>query len=164
MHLASGVRGASDRIGRLVPMFVMGTAVLAVAVPIAIAVHGRWALLPAMVGVCTALFLAGLGFSSITSALAPYAVTHPGDSPFQQPQRASSGAAAQGLVLVGSIAAAAPALWWGWLALTRDVSYAVPAMWAGIGGGVLVLVVGIAIGSAVFERRGSRLMEFAESA
>jgi ABC-2 type transport system permease protein len=164
MHLASGVRGASDRIGRLVPMFVMGVAVLAVAVPIAIAVNGRWALLPAMVGVCTALFLAGLGLSSITSALAPYAVSRPGDSPFQQPQRASSGVGSQGLVLLGSIVAAAPSAWWGWLALTRDASYAMASMWAGIGAGVLVLVAGIAIGSAVFERRGSRLMEFAESA
>lgn len=164
MHLASAVRGASDRIGRLVPMLLIGLPVLAVAVPVAIALHGRWALLPAMVGVCAALFLAGLGLSSITSALAPYAVTRPGDSPFQQPQRAGSGAGAQGLVLLGALAAAVPAGWWAWLALTRDVSYAMVSMWAGLAAGVLVLIVGVSVGSAVFERRGSRLMEFAESA
>jgi ABC-2 type transport system permease protein len=70
---------------------------------------------------------------------------------------------AQGLVLLGSIAAAGPALWWGWLALTRDVSFAMPSMWAGIGAGLAVLVLGVAVGAAVFQRRGSRLMEFAES-
>ncbi|GAA2068456.1 hypothetical protein [Microbacterium hatanonis] len=163
MHLASAVRGSSDRIGRLVPMLFVGVPILAIAIPVAVALHGRWALLPAMVGVCAALFLAGLGLSSITSALAPYAVSRPGDSPFQQPQRAGSGAMAQGLVLLGSILAAGPALWWGWLALTRDVSFAVPSMWAGIGAGVVVLVLGVTVGAAVFQRRGSRLMEFAES-
>ncbi|MFG6476365.1 hypothetical protein ACFXP7_08225 [Microbacterium sp. P06] len=164
MHLASAVRGVSDRIGRLVPVIVVGVPLLAVAVPVAIALHGRWALLPAMVGVCAALFLSGLGLSSITSALSPYAVSRPGDSPFQQPQRAGSGAGAQGLVLLGSLAAAAPALWWGWLALSRDISFASASMWAGIGAGFVVLILGVTIGSAVFQRRGSRLMEFAESA
>ncbi|MFG6401771.1 hypothetical protein [Microbacterium sp. P04] len=163
MHIASAVRGASDRVGRLVPILLIGIPMLAVAVPVAIAFHGRWSMLPALVGVCAALFLAGLGLSSISSALAPYAVSGPGDSPFQQPQRTSSGVMAQSLVLLGAIAASSPALWWGWLALTRDVSYASASLWAGIAAGVVVLVIGIAIGSAVFQRRGSRLMEFAES-
>jgi hypothetical protein len=37
------------------------------------------------------------------------------------------------------------------------------ALWGGLAIGVTVLVAGIAIGSSVFERRGGRLMEFAES-
>lgn len=164
MHLASAVRGVSDRVGRLVPILLIGLPVIAIGVPIAIAVHGRWSTLPALAGVCASLFLAGLGLSSISSALAPYAVTRPGDSPFQQPQRVSSGVVAQGLVLLGALAATAPALWWGWLALTDDPSYAFAAMWAGIGAGVVVLLIGVATGAAVFERRGGRLMEFAESA
>lgn len=164
MHLASAVRGVSDRVGRLVPVLLVALPVLAVGVPVAIAVHGHWSLLPAMVGVCASLFLSGLGFSSISSALAPYAVSRPGDSPFQQPQRSGSGAGAQGLVLLGALLVTVPALWWAWLALTRDVSYAMASMWAGIASGVVVLAVGVWIGSAVFQRRGSRLMEFAESA
>lgn len=164
MHIASGVRGVSDRLGRLVPVLLMALPVLAVAIPIVIAVHGRWALLPAMIGVCASLFLAALGLSSISSAVAPYPVTRPGDSPFQQPQRTGSGSAiAQGLVLVGTIVLSAPALWWGWLAVTRDIEYAMPALWGGLAIGVTVLGVGVAIGSAAFERRGGRLMEFAES-
>lgn len=164
MHLASAVRGVSDRVGRLVPILLIGLPVLAVGVPVAIALHGRWATLPALAGVCASLFLAGLGLSSISSAAAPYAVTRPGDSPFQQPQRVSSGVMAQALVLLGAIIATAPALWWGWLSLTVDPSYGWAAMWAGLAAGVLVLVIGVAAGSAVFERRGGKLMEFAESA
>ncbi|SFS07839.1 ABC-2 type transport system permease protein [Microbacterium sp. cf046] len=164
MHIASGVRGVSDRIGRLVPVLLIGIPLLAVLVPVAISLHGRWALLPAMVGVCTALFLSGLGLSSISSVVSPYAVSRPGESPFQQPQRTgAAGAIAQGMVMLGAIALSAPALWWAWIALTRDIEAATMALWGGVGIGLAVLIIGIAIGSAVFERRGGRLMEFAES-
>ena len=57
----------------------------------------------------------------------------------------------------------APALWWGWLALTRDIRYAEMALWGGVGTGLFVLIFGITIGSVVFRRRSGRIMEFAES-
>lgn len=165
MHIASGMRGLSDRLGRLVPVLLIGVPILAVAVPIAIAAHGRWSLLPALVGVCAALFLAGLGLSSVSSVLSPYAVSRPGDSPFQQPQRTGSGGViAPGGVLVGAVLAAAPAMWFGWQALTTGADDSAAALWSGIGAGVVVLVAGVAIGAALFERRGTALMEFAEAA
>lgn len=165
MHIASGVRGASDRIGRLIPVLLIGVPLMAVLVPVAVLLHGRWALLPAMVGVCASLFLTGLGLSSISSVVSPYAVSRPGESPFQQPQRTTAGGAiAQSTVMVGAVVLSAPALWWAWLALTDDIEAATMALWGGVAVGLTVLVIGIAIGSAVFERRGGRLMEFAESA
>lgn len=164
MHIASGMRGISDRIGRLVPVLVIGIPLLAVAVPVAISLHGRWALLPAMVGVCASLFLSGLGFSSISSVVAPYAVSRPGESPFQQPQRTTStGAVAQGLVMLGAVVVSAPALWCAWIALSRDVEAASLALWAGLATGIGFLIIGVTAGSLVFRRRGGRLMEFAES-
>ncbi|KAA9110294.1 hypothetical protein [Microbacterium rhizomatis] len=164
MHVASGVKGVSDRVGRLVPILLIAVPVLAVAIPLAVLVHGRWAMLPAMVGVCAALFLSGLGLSSISSVVSPYAVARPGDSPFQQPQRAGSASAlAQGLVLVGAIVLSAPAFWWAWLALTVDVDAAITALWVGAGIGLGALVIGVVIGSVAFRRSGARLMEFAES-
>ncbi|MET0779975.1 MAG: hypothetical protein ABWZ16_00470 [Microbacterium sp.] len=164
MHIASGVRGVSDRVGRLVPVLLIGIPLLAVAIPVAISLHGRWALLPAMVGVCASLFLTALGLSSISSVVSPYAVSRPGESPFQQPQRTgAAGAITQATVMLGAIVLSAPALWWGWLALTSDIEAATMALWGGLAVGVAVLISGIAIGSAVFERRGGRLMEFAES-
>ncbi len=74
------------------PVLLIGIPILAVTLPLAVVAHGRWAIFPAMVGVCAALFLAGLGLSSISSVVAPYAVSRPGDSPFQQPQRTGSAA------------------------------------------------------------------------
>lgn len=164
MHIASGIRGSADRIGRLIPVVLIGVPTLAIAIPIAVAFHGRWAVLPAMVGVCVALFLSGLGLSSIASVVAPYAVTRPGESPFQQPQRTgSSGAIAQGLVLLGAVALSGPSLWWAWIAVTSDIDAAMLSLWAGLVVGVVVLAAGIAIGSDALTRRGQRLMEFAES-
>jgi ABC-2 type transport system permease protein len=164
MHIASGLRGVSDRVGRLVPVLLIGIPFLAILIPVAVSLHGRWALLPAMVGVCAALFLCGLGLSSISSVVAPYAASRPGESPFQHPPRTGAGSAiAQATVMLGAIALSAPALWWGWLAATGETEAATMALWGGLGIGLLVLIVGIAIGSAVFERRGGRLMEFAES-
>jgi ABC-2 type transport system permease protein len=164
MHIASGVRGLSDRVGRLVPVVLIAVPLLAVAIPLAVAMHGRWAFAPALVGVCAALFLSGLGLSSIASVVSPYAVSRPGDSPFQQPQRTGSGGVvAQGAVMIGALAAASPAIWFAWQALASDTADAFLALWAGLAAGVVVLLAGIAIGAAQFERRGTRLMEFAEA-
>jgi ABC-2 type transport system permease protein len=165
LHIASGVRGLSDRVGRLVPVMLIGIPTLAVTIPLVISLHGRWAMLPALVGVCAALFLGGMGLSSIASVVAPYPVSGPDQSPFQQPERVGASAAvSQAAVLLGALLVAAPALWWGWLAATDDIGYAVGALWGGIGLGVIVLAGGVAIGAHEFERRGTRIMEFAESA
>ncbi|MBY0687850.1 hypothetical protein K5S26_04765 [Microbacterium marinilacus] len=162
LHIASGVRGIADRMGRLVPVLVIAVPVLAVAIPVATAAYGRWAALPAIVGVAVSLFLAGLGLSSVASVVAPYAVSRPGDSPFQQPQRSeSSGVAAQAVVMIGALLLSAPALWLGWLTVTDDIGRAFATMWTGIGIGAGVLVVGLLLGAWLFERRDVRIMEFA---
>ncbi|WP_425836458.1 hypothetical protein [Microbacterium sp. PA5] len=163
MHVASAVRGAADRLGRLVPVTLIAVPLLAIAVPVTVGMHGRWALLPAMVGVCASLFLSGLGLSSLSSVLAPYPASRPGDGPFQQPQR-TGGALAQGAVLVGTLVVSAPALWWGWLTLGGDDEAAWSAFWGGLAIGASVLTAGVLLGGWFFERRGGRLMEFVESA
>lgn len=162
MHVASGVRGISDRVGRLVPITLIAVPVLAIAIPIAVHLTGRWALLPAFVGAAAALFLSGLGLSSISSVVAPYAVSRPGDSPFKQPQRTGSGGVlSQGLVMFGTVALSAPTLWWAWRAASEDVGYAPAVLWGGVATGLLVLGLGLTVGSLVFRSRGARLMEFA---
>lgn len=165
MHVASNVRGVSDRVGRLAPILLFATPVLAIALLFSVAVHGSWDILPAMIGVCASLFLSGLGLSSIASVVAPYAVTRPGDSPFRQPQRTgSTGVVAQGVVLLGSIVASAPALLWTWRAIMGAADAALLALGLGLGIGLAVLGIGIAVGGALFRRRGGRLLELAEAA
>ncbi len=164
MHVASGARGVADRVGRLVPVLLIALPLLAVLVPVTAALYDRWAIMPALVGVTAALFLSGLGLSSIASVVAPYPVSLPGDSPFQQPQRpGSAGFVSQALVMIGTLAVSAPALWWGWMTISDDIRWAETALWGGIAIGLGVLIAGIAIGAVVFDRRGARLMEFAET-
>lgn len=163
MHVVSGVRGVADRLGRLVPILVVSVVMLAIAIPIGVSIFDRWAILPAVIGVAGSLLFTGLGLSSIASAVAPYAVTRPGDSPFQQPQRAGSGVASQGLVLVGAIVLSMPALWLGWLSLTDSIDHAGATMWVGLGTGFVVFVGGILIGAYAFDTRATKLMEFAET-
>ena len=162
LHISSAVRGASDRVGRLVPLLLVALPLLAIAIPVGVGVHGDWAVLPAMIGVCAALLLSGLGLSSIASVVAPYAVARHGDSPFQQPQR-TGGGVAQGAVLVGSILASTPTLWWGWRFLQEDADAQWWTLAVGVGTGMVVLVAGILIGGLLFDRRGDRLMAFAET-
>lgn len=162
MHISSAVRGGSDRIGRLVPVTFIAVPLLAISIPIATSLHGRWFLQPALIGVCASLFLCGLGLSSISSVVAPYAASRPGDGPFEQPQR-NGGGMTQAMVLFGAIVLSAPALWWGWQALSGDSEAVWTALWGGIGIGLGVLIVGLVIGGFVFQRSGGRLMEFAES-
>ncbi|WP_307452486.1 MULTISPECIES: hypothetical protein [Microbacterium] len=164
MHIASGVRGIPDRVGRLIPVLLIGIPILAVSLPLAIVAHGRWAIFPAMVGVCAALFLGGLGLSSISSVVAPYAVSRPGDSPFQQPQRTGSGGVvAQGLVMLGALLTALPAAWLTWQAIDGDTIDSMLALWVGVGTGGFVLLAGIGLGAVIYESRATRLMEFAEA-
>src|SRR5690606_21371035 len=99
----------------------------------------------------------------IASAVSPYAVARPGDSPFQQPQHSGGGGLAQGLVLLGALLVSAPVLWWAWLAIIDGSGSATLALWSGLGIGTVVLVLGVLIGAAAFRRRDVRIMEFAES-
>lgn len=164
MHIASGVRGLSDRMGRLVPVVVGGVPMLVVVIAISFALDGRPEVVPVMIGVCASLLLSGLGLSSISSAAAPYPVPPPGVSPFQQPQRTTAlGAIAQTAVMLGAVALSAPAMWWAWQGLHGDAHAATAALWSGIAIGGVVLLTGILIGAAVFSRGGGRLMEFVES-
>lgn len=162
LHVSSAVRGASDRAGRLIPLLLVALLLLAIAIPLGIGIHGDWAALPAMVGVCSALLFSGLGLSSLSSVIAPYAVARHGDSPFQQPQR-TGGGLAQGAVLFGALVAASPALWWAWRYLSGEPDAQWWALGVGAGVGVMVLAAGILIGGAMFDRRGDRLMAFAET-
>lgn len=164
IHFAADVRGSADRVGRLVPALLIGLPVLAVLIPVAVVLNGSWSTLPLLIGTCAALYFSGLGLSSISSALAPYPVTLPGDSPLRQPERAGAvSVLSPALVLVGALLCAVPILGFAGMALMGDRFSADLALWCGIIIGLAVLVGGIAGGSAVFDHRRSRLMEFAES-
>lgn len=164
MHIASGTSGIADRLGRLVPVALIAVPVIAITAPIAIAFYGSWALLPAMFGVSGCLFLAGLGLSSLLSAIAPYPAARPGDGPFQQPQSTvTRGVLIQGGVLLGALVISAPVLWWAWLAIDTNPAFTHLALWGGLVIGAAALALGVYGGGRAFQRRSFEIMEFAES-
>lgn len=164
MHLSSAVRGLADRIGRLAPITLIGVPLLAIAIPVAVALNGDWAVTPALIGVAISLFLGGLGFSSVASVAGPYPVAQPGDSPFQQPQRTgSTGVIAQLIVIGGTLAVSAAPLWWAWRAVGGEQEFITLALWGGVTIGVGTLVVGVVAGAVVFRLSGSRLLQLAEA-
>ncbi len=163
MHLVAQTQGVLDRLGRALPVLVMGVPVVLLGTPLTAWLHGDWLVAPAVFGVSTALLLGGIGVSSLVSARSPYPATRPGDAPFQQPQVAgSSGGGTQAgsilLILLVAVPAVAALVFfvlgvpgpWTWIALA-----------SGVGAGVLVLVVGLRVGGAVFDRRAPELLEFA---
>lgn len=159
LHVASGVRGAADRVGRLVPVLISGILVIGLGSAVTVFILDDWRLLPSLLGVSTALLLAGLGLGSITSAAMPYPVVKPGDSPFQAPQ--STGAVTalvQSFTMFGSLLVAAPAMVFAWLGIFDDPAWHAASLAAGAGLGVLVLGLGVWGGGRVFERRGPEIL------
>lgn len=165
MHVASGVRGLPDRLGRLVPIALVALPVLAIAIPLTLATVESWYLLLPMIGLGSSLFLSGLGLSSISSVVSPYAVSRPGDSPFQQPQRsASRGGFGPAVAFIGAIVVSAPTIWLFIMTVIADGVYNPLTFWVGLATGVLVLAAGAVIGGRIYDRGGERLMEFVETA
>ncbi|MFS0895603.1 hypothetical protein [Microbacterium sp. 179-I 3D3 NHS] len=164
-HVASGVRGLPDRFGRLIPVLLVSVPVLAVSVPLTLLMIGDWRLLMPLTGLAASLLFSALGISSIVSVVAPYAVSRPGDSPFQQPQRpASRGIYGPAVAFLGAIVCSAPTIWLFAASIIDGNAFAPIAFWVGVLSGLVVLALGAALGGRIFERSGERLMEFVETA
>ena len=161
-HLAARTRGVQDRVGRIIPVLVFGIILIGIGVPLTAWGYGDAEIAPALLGVCLALLLGGLGVSSVSSARNPYPAPRPGDPAFQQPQIAgSSGGATQGFSILLILLVAAPALISSGLWLVNGGSWNWVALLIGAVSGVLVLVLGAGGGAASFDRRGPELLAFA---
>ncbi|BDZ55996.1 hypothetical protein GCM10025870_30690 [Agromyces marinus] len=159
LHVATGVRGAADRFGRLVPVLVAGILVIGIGSAVTVFVQGDWRLLPSLLGVSTALLLGGLGIGSITSAAMPYPVVKPGDSPFQQPQSTGAlTALVQSVTMFGSLLIAAPAIGFATLGIIDDPAWHTASLAAGVGLGLIAVAVGVWSGGRVFDRRGPEIV------
>ena len=153
-HVAAGVRGRDDRLGRLVPSMLVGAVLLP-----AYAVLGAWLadridLLPGVVGLAVALLGAGYAVSSVLSVAVPYPVPKPGESPFSTPPGATGiTLVAQTLASVGTVVLVSPVLVLAWLGWSGSGW----AVWGTAVVGLLlgaVLVLGaVRVGGAVYDRR-----------
>jgi ABC-2 type transport system permease protein len=158
-HLATGVSGRADRIGRLAPTAMLASVLLPAYATVGCAVTGLWSLWPALFGVGLGLLLTGFGVASVMSALQPHPVPGPGENPFGAPPGSSAltivmqaGAGATVVVLnlpllgVG-IGALAGHVLMGWLCLGLALVF-----------GSAALVLGTWWGARVYERHAPELL------
>lgn len=164
LHVASGAPGWSDRLGRLVPVLVVGVPALVIGAVVSVWLAGEPALLPVVLGVGACALLTGLGLSSITSALLPYPAVRPGDHPFRQPQATGALAVtAQSATIVVTVLASLPAAWCAFRAFRDGLDpWAATTLLVGVGTGVVVLAVGVLLGGRLFDRSGPDILAAAQ--
>lgn len=161
LHVASGVRGRADRMGRAFPTLLVGVPVALIGSVASAVGFGEWDALPAIIGLNTCLLLTGVGVSAVTSARFPYPVPRPGDSPFVQPQApTSSGGAVQALTFVTIAVLSAPTGYLAWRGLVDGGDWYLFTLGAGLATGLVVVVGGTLVGGRVFDRRGPELVGF----
>lgn len=165
IHITSGMRGSADRLGRAIPTVGFGTLLIAFGTLLLAPLSGGWLnALASAVGAVTLLWVSA-GGSSIMSAVAPYPVARPDDPPLSQPVR-SWGSAVVAHPLAGGVevALSGPAMWFAWQAVVEQ-SWSDLGMAAAVGAvtGAIVFFIGVMIGGRIFERRATRLLEFAQS-
>jgi ABC-2 type transport system permease protein len=159
LHVAAGVRGVDDRLGRIAPVLVVGLPLLVAGSLVSASIAGRPLLAAPLIGVSCCLLLAGAGIGGVSSALMPYPVPRPGSSPFQQPNSTGGLAAVvQSVLFLLQLVAAAPAVVLGLLALRGSTGSAWASLAVGLVVGVVVLWRGTVVGGRVFDRRGPELL------
>jgi ABC-2 type transport system permease protein len=163
LHVASNVSGVADRLGRIIPVLLLGAVLIAVGAPITAALYGDWSALPSVIGVSACILLSGLGLSSLLSARFPYPAVRPGDSPFTQPQ-ASGGAASlvQSIAFLATVLLTVPSLLIGLFGLVERETLPALSLVTGLAVGLTALVLGVRLGGKTFERRGPELLAFTQ--
>ena len=158
-HVATGVSGRADRIGRLVPTAMAAAVLLPVYTILGCGLTGRWSLWPALFGIGLGFLLTGFGVANVMSALQPYPVPGPGENPFGAPPGSSAlrvvvqavaGATVFLLnlpLLVVGVGALIGQVWLGWLCLGMAVVL-----------GSAALVLGTWMGARIYQRRAPELL------
>ncbi len=85
LHVATGVRGVDDRLGRALACLAFGLPVVLILAVGQYFFTGDWEALPGQLGLSVGILFTGLGLSSVVSARYTVAVPLPGDSPFKKP-------------------------------------------------------------------------------
>lgn len=161
LHVASHTRGAHDRLGRLLPPILIGIPLILIGAPISAHLYGDPDAGWSVAALSAAVLLTTLGVSSVYSVAAPYPAAHPGNSAFDQPQTAETGAfGAQAGSFLLTLLLVAPTAFLAWEAtFGHDIDHTLPVL-VGLGTGVLAVSVGVWLGGVIFDRRRPELLAF----
>ena len=161
IHVASGTTGRQDRVGRTVPVFVFGIPVLIIGSSVTVVVMGNWQAFPAVVAVGIVALSASTAISSVTSTVRPYPTTRPGESPFVQPAWQGAGAGlSQTIAFLGSVVLVGPVLWLLLAGPEIDLSSSFLILAGSLVYSAVLLIIGLMLGGAIFNRRSSELLAF----
>jgi ABC-2 type transport system permease protein len=161
LHLSTSTSGSADRWGRVIPVLLVGVPLILIGSLVSAWIFGDLIVAASLAGVSVSILFAGLGLSSITSARFPYPAVRPGDSPFAQPAGSSSPAGPiQAVSFFAIIALSFPALTFAVLGLLYGGIWHYASLATGLALGLVALFGGLAIGSRVYDRRTSELLEF----
>ena len=160
-HISAGIRGAHDRLGRVVGAAAWQVPALLVVDLLMVAWTGRWEALPAVTGACLALYGCALAWSCLASVLLPYETLAPGDSPMRS--RTSGTAFLAALIQMAAIllllAVCSPVLGvavygvvqaaplWEWVALVAGIVWCSLLLWGGV-----------VFGGRMLDRRGPQVL------
>lgn len=160
MVLAASLPGRADRWGRAAAILVWALPLVLVADAAGTALAGRWAVLPAVVGVSLALLGAGQGVCAVASVATPYKVPDAGASPFATPPGSAVAAVvAQAVTSAVAVVLSSPAIALALGALVLGgAALAWSALVVGAALGVGALWLGVRVGAGVLERRGPEVL------
>ena len=161
LHILAPVKGSHDRLGRALAMLCIGAPFVIAMLVLAMIRTADWVYLPGLIGVCTALLLAGAGVVSVMSARYTYPVPPPGASPLKTPQGFTLLNVLIQFVILGAVTLMAlpPVVLvvtqlvtgeavWGWIALA-----------VGLAEGLGILWLGVMIGGKWLDRRAPELLQ-----
>ena len=160
-HISAGIRGAHDRLGRVVGAAVWQVPALVVIDLLMVAWTGRWEALPAVTGACLALYGCALAWSCLASVLLPYETLAPGDSPMRSRTSGTAFLAAliQMVAILLLLAVCSPVLGmavygvvqaaplWEWVALVAGIVWCSLLLWGGV-----------VFGGRMLDRRGPQVL------
>ena len=157
IHLTSGVKGWQDRLGRILAEMVWALPLVIVVTVVVMVVFNSPGRIPAALGATLALYLTGLGVSSVASALIIYPVPLPGESPMRM---RTGMMGSQMLSQFGSMIACGllglPVCIWA-LSAHGGVTWLV--LLVGLVWGAIVLVAGVVLGGKIMDSRGPAIMQ-----
>jgi len=159
--LATGIRGRSDRAGRMLAAAIVGVPLITGIAVVTAGIAGRWDALPAVLGAALGVLLIGHGLCAVTSAVLIFPVPESGDNMFKRVpgSQVLSGFAFFGLLLA-TVILALPGLVTAIVALVRpDPALGWVALAIGLVVGAAVFVGGVFVGGHVFDRNAPVLMQ-----
>ena len=160
-HISAGIRGAHDRLGRVVGAAAWQVPALLVVDLLMVAWTGRWEALPAVTGACLALYGCALAWSCLASVLLPYETLAPGDSPMRSRTSGTAFLAVliQMVAILLLLAVCSPVLGvavygvvqaaplWEWVALVAGIVWCSLLLWGGV-----------VFGGRMLDRRGPQVL------